>query len=122
MSNTLCWKCTKPGTGCCSWDRELAPVAGWEAIEDETDGYQTYQVLFCPEFQEMDWEARKAARNKLRAIPVIRCSEKGLQILTQELLKYYDGLGLSLEQIHERTGVPTGVIYARRMRSRNRER
>lgn len=29
--HTLCWECTRPGTGGCAWDRKLEPVEGWEA-------------------------------------------------------------------------------------------
>ena len=86
------------------------------------DGYRSYHVIFCPEYQEMDWEARKAARMRLLAQPATRRNGLGLLILTQELLAYYDKQGMTLQQIHEKTGVPTGVIYARRMRSRSRAR
>lgn len=61
MSETLCWMCARPGTGGCSWDRELAPVPGWTAREAMTDGFQTYHVIACPLFQEMDWKSRPDA-------------------------------------------------------------
>ena len=48
MKDTLCWFCTKPGTGRCSWDRSLTPVIGWTAEPSTTDGFDTFRVIKCP--------------------------------------------------------------------------
>lgn len=122
MSDTLCWKCTRPGTGGCCWDRELKPVPGWTAEPAETDGFQTYHVIRCPEYREIDWAARNAVRIRLRVRPTVRQNGYGLAILTRDMLAYYEREGANLQQIHTETGVPTGVIYARRARLRRRER
>ena len=55
--DTLCWRCTRPGTGSCSWDKRLVPVDGWTAVPSEfreQDGSyaKSWRVLLCPQFQE----------------------------------------------------------------------
>jgi hypothetical protein len=59
MSEQLCWRCTRPGTGTCAWDRSkgVIPVEGWTAKEvpwrDFTGAYSTsYQITACPLFDE----------------------------------------------------------------------
>ena len=54
--------------------------------------------------------------------PMVRQNGYGLAILTRDMLAYYEREGANLQQIHKETGVPTGVIYARRARLRRRER
>lgn len=64
---TLCWRCTRPGTGTCSWDRNLTPVPGWSATAEPwrlqkagTYG-MTWHVHACPLFQEdLDYLDRMA--------------------------------------------------------------
>lgn len=61
---TLCWRCTRPGTGTCSWDKRLEPVEGWTAEEHrfrESDGSTTVSwcVLDCPLYDpDPDYAAR----------------------------------------------------------------
>ena len=63
-TETLCWRCTRPGTGTCSWDRSLTPVDGWTAVPTnfrEQDGsyVRTHRVLLCPRFvEEPDYDHR----------------------------------------------------------------
>ena len=52
MKETLCWSCTRPGTGQCSWDREMKPVKGWTAIPSQTDGFATFRVISCPGYEK----------------------------------------------------------------------
>ena len=52
---SLCWKCTRPGTGTCSWDKNLTPVPGWDATavlwRDKPGEYiRTWHVNACPLF------------------------------------------------------------------------
>ena len=55
---TICWTCTAPGTGRCSWDESkgCVPVQGWRAIETALNmqGHNTvtsYLVLECPLYE-----------------------------------------------------------------------
>ena len=50
----MCWRCQN-STGRCSWSRELKPVDGWIAeptkINNQNgDVYDSYKILFCPNF------------------------------------------------------------------------
>lgn len=55
---TLCWTCTRPGTGGCSWDKEFKPVEGWKAERNDlwTTGKnrytESYIVEECPLYTE----------------------------------------------------------------------
>lgn len=57
-NESLCWRCARPGTGTCSWDRNLTPVPGWDASAEpwrlqEAGQYgMTWHVRACPLFQE----------------------------------------------------------------------
>jgi hypothetical protein len=58
-SESLCWRCKKPGTGGCSWDRCFVPVEGWEAELREYPGAcshpkYSYHVVACPLFEKDD--------------------------------------------------------------------
>ena len=55
---TLCWRCKRPGTGTCSWDKSRGnvPVEGWTAQEAAHRGnngeyLRTYHVIDCPLFE-----------------------------------------------------------------------
>ncbi len=53
---SLCWKCTRPGTGTCSWDKNLTPVPGWDATavrwRHKPGEYgHTWHVNACPLFK-----------------------------------------------------------------------
>ena len=59
MAEQLCWRCNRPGTGTCAWDRSRGniPVEGWTAKEvsyrDNTGVYSTtYHITACPLFDE----------------------------------------------------------------------
>ena len=57
MKETLCWTCSVPGTGGCSWDREFIPVEGWTATPTRIwqswaqDWMGSFVVHACPLFQ-----------------------------------------------------------------------
>lgn len=57
MKETLCWKCSVPGTGGCSWDREFVPVRGWIAtptriwLNYKQTSMRSYCVKSCPLFR-----------------------------------------------------------------------
>lgn len=59
---TLCWTCTRPGTGGCSWDKELKPVEGWKAERNDlwTTGKnrytESYIVEECPLYERDNYE------------------------------------------------------------------
>lgn len=61
---TLCWRCRRPGTGTCSWDKSLTPVCGWDAVavpwREAPGKYQmTWHVNGCPLFDpEPDYGRR----------------------------------------------------------------
>lgn len=57
MTETLCWHCSVPGTGGCSWDDQdnQKPVPGWVAKKTVWKGYgkyakeyDSYIVMKCP--------------------------------------------------------------------------
>lgn len=58
---TLCWTCTRPGTGGCSWDKELKPVEGWKAqsspvLMSNKGLCESYIVEKCPLYEEDNYE------------------------------------------------------------------
>lgn len=64
---TLCWRCKRPGTGTCSWDKSRGnvPVEGWTADEVpfmswiESRATTTFRVIDCPLFDpEEDYDER----------------------------------------------------------------
>lgn len=59
LKDTLCWTCTAPGTGRCSWDdsKGNVPVEGWVAekqvINMQSIGLvDTYLVIECPLYEK----------------------------------------------------------------------
>ena len=53
VCDTLCWRCTRPGTGACSWDKSKGniPVEGWKAERVYVGGIGlSYKVFECPLF------------------------------------------------------------------------
>lgn len=55
--STLCWRCARPGSESCCWDRELRPVPGWRALPRPWRGpdgerLTSFHVLACPGFRE----------------------------------------------------------------------
>lgn len=64
LGETLCWRCKRPGTGTCPWDKNLTPVPGWDAVavrwRDMPGKYQmTWRVNACPMFvPETDYNKR----------------------------------------------------------------
>ena len=83
---TLCWKCKRPGTNSCSWDksRGRVPVEGWNADQcafRDSDGTygSSYRVNECPLFVlDEDYVRRMkehAAQNKRGPRPTVDRSE-----------------------------------------------
>lgn len=118
MKETLCWSCTKPGTGRCSWDRELEPVKGWTAVPSQTDGFDTFRVLHCPQYQKEPPRMSAEAMAKIRRDRGIDTTAKHYITLTDELLEEYDRRGVSLVEIAALTGLKTSDIYQRRQKLR----
>lgn len=65
---TLCWRCKRPGTNTCSWDKSRGnvPVEGWTAEEVpfmswiESRATTTFHVIDCPLFDpEENYDERK---------------------------------------------------------------
>lgn len=57
---TRCWRCTRPGTGTCCWDKDLTPVPGWDAEMSQLEGCVSWHVYACPLFDEMkDFDDRE---------------------------------------------------------------
>ena len=58
MAETLCWRCKRPGTGSCAWDKSKGntPVDGWTAEEVpymswcRSRATTTFVVIDCPLF------------------------------------------------------------------------
>lgn len=79
MKETLCWKCSVPGTGGCSWDRDFTPVRGWTAIPTriwlnyKKSSTGSYCVESCPLFRPAQRWAGKITDESLMA-----CAESGL--------------------------------------------
>ena len=69
--DTICWRCTKPGTGGCCWDKALIPVPGWYATSvrwkksGDSNRPGSYIVHRCPEFEPCETEADRMSRVSL---------------------------------------------------------
>lgn len=116
---TLCWKCKRPGTGSCSWDRSRAkvPVEGWDADEvpyRESNGtYKTtYHVNECPLFiLDEDYVRRMkeyAARHKRGPKPLVDRS------VVENLVRY----GWTDQAIALRFGISIHTVRSYRNRWR----
>ena len=115
MQETMCWSCAVPGSGRCSWDRSLTPVEGWTAQPTKTDGFDTYRVIHCPMYRkELPRTAAKPQENETK--PEARRPRR--LILTDALIEICDGMGMSLAEVSELTGVRSGIIYRRRLKVR----
>lgn len=106
-SETLCWRCRRPGTSACEWDKSKGalPVKGWTAnptiryggTRDET---QSYYVISCPKFIP---DKRRQKIKNLRLSP--------------EIAKEIDMLLLGGEKVRiiaQKFGVTTDTVYKRR--------
>lgn len=114
MKETLCWSCTSPGTGRCCWDRDLTPVAGWTAEPTKTDGFDTFRVLKCPLY------IKQPPRKHNFSMPLRMTLGQGKNqvLLTDSLIRMFDHIGLSLDEVSAITGVKSGIIYQRRLKLR----
>lgn len=114
MKESLCWSCTCPGTDRCSWDESLTPVEGWEAEPTVTDGFETFRVINCPLYIK---DPPRALRYNL---PIRRMCPDGKSrvLLTDSLIRMFDHMGLTLEEVSALTGVKSGIIYQRRLKLR----
>lgn len=114
MKETLCWSCTSPGTGRCSWDESLTPVCGWDAEPSKTDGFDTFRVIKCPLY--IQEPPRKLQCN----LPIRRMNPDGKSrvLLTDSLIRMFDHMGLTLEEVSALTGMKSSIIYQRRLKLR----
>lgn len=110
MSETLCWTCTAPGTGRCSWDRSKGniPVDGWTAertkILMQGIGYvDSYCVIDCPLYQECE-----TANNAPRSGPRSN--------LDDETLEKWLYIGYTDREISRRSGLSVSTISQRRQK------
>lgn len=100
--DTICWRCSRPGTGGCCWDKRLVPVPGWDAtaVRWEKSGvsYRTgsYIVHSCPEFEPCETEADRLSRVSLDRV----------------LLRRWIYLGLTDGQICKLSGLNRSVVEA----------
>ena len=82
--DTICWRCAKPGTGGCCWDKSLTPVPGWDATATKwgATGVNTvpgsYVVHECPEFESCETEADRMSRVSLDRVLLRRWIYLGL--------------------------------------------
>ena len=66
VKDTICWRCKRPGTGTCSWDKSkgIIPVEGWKAERVYVGGIGvSYKVFECPLFspnENYDEQERRA--------------------------------------------------------------
>lgn len=90
--HSLCWACDRPGTGSCSWDKELKPVEGWEAEESVFHGSEdsvTYHVIRCPLF--LQGRPIKESRTERMTTP------EDLEAMLSLLKEGYSGYYISKE-------------------------
>lgn len=103
MEETLCWRCQRPGTSSCSWDKSLTPVEGWTATAGPwgAEGV-SYCVHACPLF-----------------VPVCRLwrdSARGLgSALTEEMLERLVFKGFNDREIAEMTRMSAFTVKRRRL-------
>lgn len=114
MKETLCWSCTAPGTGRCSWDVDLTPVDGWDAEATKTDGFDTFCVIRCPLYIKQP-ERKAALSMPIRLAPG---QKQHRVMLTDALIQMFDRMGMSLDEVSAVTGVKSGIIYQRRLKLR----
>ena len=103
MAEALCWRCRRPGTSSCSWDKSLTPVDGWTAsVERWGESGQTFCVISCPLFVPMCQLGRDGAR--------------GLgSVLTNEMLEHLVFKGFNDREIAEMTRMAASTIRRRRL-------
>lgn len=122
---TLCWRCKRPGTGTCSWDKSRGnvPVEGWTAKEAAHRGnngeyLKTYHVIDCPLFDldedyvERMKQAYCGAGNGKRAERQKRIEE------IENLLRY----GWTDKSIAQRYGLSLKAANGYRCRWRKKQR
>lgn len=111
VPETLCWTCTAPGTGRCSWDRSKGniPVRGWKAIPTTVlmqgiGQVRSYCVLNCPLYEECS-----TAKNK-------RGGPGKKTVLSDEVLERWLQLGFGDRVIAQRCGLSVSTVSQRRQR------
>lgn len=100
MKETLCWRCSIPGTGGCSWDKSLTPVEGWEAEQtpfrdSHSEASFSYCVKSCPLFRPESYREER-------------------KMLTEEGLARLMFLGLGVREISRKTGLSQSTVARRR--------
>lgn len=104
---TLCWTCTVPGTGGCSWDKEFQPVEGWEAeptrLRSDSGMYDTesYAVKACPLYQPMTRDTTIDGR---------------ASVLSDTTLERWLMAGFTDREIARRTGLAVSTVVRRRQK------
>lgn len=116
MKETLCWSCTCPGTDRCSWDESLTPVEGWEAEPTVTDGFETFRVINCPLY------IKEPPRKMRYELPIrqMRPDGKSRVLLTDSLLRMFDHMGLTVDEVSAITGVSREIICRRQLKLKKR--
>ena len=82
---SICWDCKKSTTGECSWSKELKPVEGWTAKENEG----SYCVKKCPEFIRNSWcfgKIRTAEEYIEYLERVVKYRERDIRKLKRDIL------------------------------------
>lgn len=116
MKETLCWSCACPGTDRCSWDESLTPVDGWEAEPTVTDGFETFRVINCPLY------SKEPPRKMRYDLPIRRMHPDGKSIvlLTDSMIRMFDQMGLTVDEVSAITGVSREIICTRQLKLKKR--
>lgn len=108
MEETLCWRCQRPGTSSCSWDKSLTPVEGWTATETrislwpEGEKAVSYCVHACPMFRPV----RRSGRDSARGLG---------SVLTEEMLERLVFRGFNDREIAAMTNMAVSTVRRRRL-------
>lgn len=123
MKETLCWKCKRPGSNTCSWDRSRGeiPVDGWTAKETKrwsSKGkyIKAYHIISCPLFL-LDEDYVKRMKNIIETQEGKFSEKRRKRIEEIENLIHY---GWTDKAIASRFGI--SVKYVQKIKYRWREK
>lgn len=107
---TLCWTCSVPGTGGCSWDKDFTPVDGWEATPTtlyigchcDRKTESSFLVTKCPLYKQVELSKRDIVKGGPQSC------------LSNQVLLLYLEAGYSNHFIAKLTGLSHNTIAYRR--------
>lgn len=129
---TLCWRCKRPGTNTCSWDksRGTVPVDGWTAEEVPYIGWHenrattSFFVIECPLFDPME-DYYKRMRMSVPREEVAHedvTLDRPKKLIKRPVVERLIESGLYDIDISERLGLSIATVRKYRWRFRKKQR